>query len=92
MRKLDYLWPDRAPQGNRLRLFYVQAIAERHGLPVEAVMGRCRQREYVLARQEAMWVLRNRLGDSLPRIGRLMGRDHTTILHGIRAHEARVSA
>lgn len=48
---------------------------------------------YVKARQRAFYALRNcGAGYSLPTIGRWFGgRDHTTVLHGVRAHEARLA-
>src|SRR5690606_32818248 len=38
----------------------------------------------VAARNEAMWMLRTYCGYTLPKIGALLGRDHTTVLHGIK--------
>jgi chromosomal replication initiator protein len=52
-----------------------------------------RDKQSVLARQCAMWRIKRELPWSLPRIGRAFGdRDHTTILHGIRRHQARIDA
>jgi hypothetical protein len=45
----------------------------------------------VLLRHELFWTLREQTTLSLPQIGRAMGgRDHTTVLHGIRRHERRM--
>jgi len=41
------------------------------------------------ARQECYRILHRDLGHSLPVIGRIMGRDHTSVLHGVKAAEAR---
>ena len=41
------------------------------------------------ARQDAMRRIREALGYSYPRIGRFFGRDHTTVVHGVRASAAR---
>lgn len=38
-------------------------------------------------RQLAYYVIRTRLRHSLPEIGRVFGRDHTTILHGVQKIE-----
>ena len=44
----------------------------------------------VAARFKAMWLIRHETPWSLPKIGAYLGdRDHTTILHGIAAFEAR---
>jgi hypothetical protein len=43
-------------------------------------------------RQKAMYRMNRELGWSTPRIGRKLGdRDHTTVMHGIRAHAARIA-
>lgn len=45
------------------------------------------------ARQHCYWTMRHETTWSLPRIARLFGnRDHTTALHGIRRHQARIDA
>ena len=41
------------------------------------------------ARQDAMLEIRDTLGWSVKRIGRLFSRDHTTVLHSLRVAEAR---
>lgn len=63
-------------------------IASETQISVSAIKGHSRAREVVRARQLAMHVLRCR-GLSLEHIGAIMGRDHTTVLHGVRAEEAR---
>ncbi len=45
------------------------------------------------ARQEAMWLIRKELDYSYTHIASfLSNRDHTTIIHGVRAVEARIAA
>lgn len=47
-----------------------------------------REKEIVRPRQIAMWLARRLTGLSLPAIGRILGgRDHTTVLHGVRVIE-----
>ena len=66
-------------------------VAERHGLTVADLIGPRRLRHIAHPRQEAMFCLRA-CGWTLPRIGRAIGdRDHTTVLHGIRAHQKRMA-
>ena len=61
----------------------------------EDILGQCRDFRYVRARQEVAWRLRQALDHhgkprfSMPQIGAWMNRDHTTILHAVRAHQAR---
>ena len=48
------------------------------------LLGASRRREYVLPRQVAMYLLREE-GEPLVKIGEVLGgRDHTTIIHGVR--------
>jgi hypothetical protein len=64
------------------------AVAEQTDVPFKAIMGVRRDTRTVQARQLVMYIAR-RQGLSLARIGYAMCRDHTTILHGIRAEEKR---
>jgi chromosomal replication initiation ATPase DnaA len=71
-------------------------VAERHGVDPDDVTGPSRLRQIVHARQEVAWKVRQAQTAcfeprfSLSQIGTwLGGRDHTTILHAIRAHEKR---
>ncbi len=68
------------------------------GLKPEELLSGSSKRRIAHPRQEAMWLLRQiTWGDgtprhSLPEIGRALGGlDHTTVLHGIRAHEKRLA-
>ena len=51
----------------------------------------CRYRDVAHPRQIAMLLSREMTKHSLPRIGRFFNRDHTTIIHGIRAAEKRIA-
>ena len=68
------------------------------GISREAIDGRSRYAEIVRARQYAMWLLRQRSDKwgrpvhSYPLIGAAMDLDHTTVLWGVRAHQARLDA
>jgi len=64
----------------------VAAIAKRHGVTFNDIIGPCRKRNIVAARYEAIvTVAQLRHLWSLPELGRFFGgRDHTTILHCIR--------
>ena len=63
-----------------------QGVAERHGVPVEFILGRGRGKFVVRARHEAM-ALCYEFGYSTIDLGRYFKRDHTTILHAIRKKE-----
>lgn len=67
----------------------VRDVAAAYGEKAEDILGRDRKRKFVIPRQEVMRRAYE-AGLSLPQIGRAMGRDHTTVLHGIsRAKERR---
>ncbi len=51
------------------------------------LFGISRKKEIVMARQVYWWLLRNRLKYSYPFIAGLFKKDHTTVMHGIRAGE-----
>lgn len=65
------------------------AIAEKHGVTVQEIIGRRRFSNLIAARFEAVYEITKATGWSLPRIGRLFNRDHTTILHCLRVMEGR---
>lgn len=87
--KLDLTIPSGAPQWKRIIL--ETAIA--HGIPPVDIMSTRRAAPIVAARQEAMWRMRTETTMSTPAIGkRLGGRDHTTVIHGVRKHAERMEA
>lgn len=57
------------------------------GVPLYDLCGVTRTRPAVRARWTAMRAMRDR-GVSLPVIGRAFGRDHSTVIFGLRAFEA----
>lgn len=63
-------------------------IALRHGVTRQDVLGKSRLRNIVEARQHCYWHLRER-GRTFPEIGRLMRRDHSSVIHGRRMHMLR---
>lgn len=96
--RLEWGWrhPGRAVRSTGLAIKRIIAeVAERHGFTPEALTGQSRSARIVRARQEAMWLAyQERWPDgrrvySLPQIGAFFGgRDHTTVIHAIRRHEA----
>lgn len=70
----------------------IEAVAAKHGVTMSDMLGRCVNRKAAWARQEAYVEIRARRPHlSLPSVGRLFGRDHSTVLHGIRRFQARAS-
>ena len=70
----------------------VQEVGEKYGLSREQLCGEGRAAALVRARHELFWRLRRETTWSLPRLGRALNFDHTTLLNGIRKHQARLDA
>jgi chromosomal replication initiation ATPase DnaA len=65
-----------------------KTVAQQYGMTVERLKSHDRRTIFSVPRRKA-WKLCHDAGYSLPMIGRCFGgRDHTTILHGIRRLEA----
>lgn len=68
------------------------AVAQRHGVTLDQLRGPQRQKYLSVARQEAMWTMYRTGRFSNGQIAAFLGdRDHTTVIHGRRAHEARLA-
>lgn len=68
----------------------VRGVSRQTGIPVEDIMGYSRRPEIVMARHGAIWLIRDRLGWSLMRLGRFFNRDHSTIHRALRRVEQRM--
>jgi hypothetical protein len=61
------------------------AVARKHGLKFSDLRGPSRERHVVAARHEAIKTIRRECNNlSLPAIGRIFNRDHTTVLYVVR--------
>jgi chromosomal replication initiator protein len=59
------------------------AVANYYDIDLEGLTGKRRDKKTVLARQVAMYLLREQNHCGLAEIGKILGgRDHTTIMHG----------
>lgn len=66
-------------------------VARKHQLKPNDIIVFARNKRLVEARQEAMFRCADETILSYPKIGALFGdRDHTTIIHGVRAHAVRI--
>jgi len=59
-------------------------------LEVGELMGRGRSTHVVLIRQAAQWICAKRVGPSLNQVAAFFERDHTTLIHSIRAVQERL--
>jgi chromosomal replication initiation ATPase DnaA len=69
--------------------------AERN-VDLKVIMSREQLHKIAVLRQELMWILREvkingRSRYSYPQIAKFLRRDHTTVIHGVRAHEQRIA-
>lgn len=64
----------------------VDAVAAKHGFDPEQLLGKGRYQDVAAARHEAMFRIRTELKWSLPRIGALFHRDHSTVIYALRRH------
>jgi hypothetical protein len=103
-RKLPAPVPVKAPEPVRVRIIaceeveqpkpkrawkdIVAEVAEQHKVTVLDIMSARRNRTIVAARQEAMYRLRHETPLSSAQIGRLLKRDHTTVLWAVERHGA----
>ena len=72
---------------------FLAEAARRHGLPAAALSGGGRSRGVVQARNLAMYLARHLTGSSFDSIGVAFGgRDHTTVMRGVRAVELRMTS
>ncbi len=62
-------------------------VSARTGVAASDIMGRRRLRHVVQARAELVRVLRGK-GWSYPAIGEKLGRDHTSVMHLAKLHQA----
>lgn len=62
----------------------ITAASTACGVSTELILGRGHHQNTCIARNIAAKLMRDHLHMSYPKIGRTLGRDHTTVLHGIR--------
>ena len=65
------------------------AVARKHGVLLADVMNDTLARKVTTARQEAYAEVKRQRNLTLHQVARLFGKDHTTVLYGIRAHRER---
>lgn len=68
----------------------INAVAAQHRVDVREILSNDQTQRVCRARQHAMYEVRRRTSLSLPQIGAIFDRDHATVLHGCRVHEARL--
>ncbi len=72
--------------------YIVEKIADYFNLTPEEITGKGKTRNVANARQMAIYLIRKLTGQTLEDIGKLIGRDHTTVLHSIRKVEENLAS
>ena len=67
------------------RSMKIAQICDRHGVTLDEMMGRSRLPHVCSARNEAYVMLREEKL-SYPKIGKIFGRDHTTVINGVKRY------
>lgn len=62
----------------------VKAVAAHYGITSEDLLGKSQIREYVMPRQVAMYLCREKLKLPFQKIGELFGRDHSTVMSSVK--------
>ena len=62
-------------------------IAEHAHIDKDQITQKTRKREFVLARQIIYAILRKHYNLSLMQIGRMLDKDHSTVIHSLEMHE-----
>ncbi|OGC47367.1 chromosomal replication initiator protein DnaA [candidate division WWE3 bacterium RIFCSPHIGHO2_01_FULL_42_13] len=70
----------------------IEAVAKEFGIPIGRLLSDRREYPLAIARQVAMYLLREHEGKSLNEIGSLLERDHTTVQHGVEKIEEELRA
>ncbi|MGN1408602.1 MAG: chromosomal replication initiator protein DnaA [Eubacteriales bacterium] len=70
----------------------IECVSRRYNVSVEEIMGKSRKKETKTARNVAMYVVRSVTGSSLPQIGQVFDRDHSTVHSNISMIESELSS
>jgi chromosomal replication initiation ATPase DnaA len=62
-------------------------VVDQYGVARRDLLGEARTADIARVRQIAMWLARKTTGRSYPFIGRVFGRDHSTVIHAMRTVE-----
>lgn len=65
-------------------------VCEAYEVEKDEILGQSRVQRLIVPRQHAMWIMSKQPHLTLSMIGRFFNRDHTTVVHAIRRHQARL--
>lgn len=70
----------------------IECVSARYNVPIDEIMGKSRKKETKTARNVAMYIVRSVTGSSLPQIGQVFDRDHSTVHSNISMIEQELSS
>lgn len=70
----------------------IAEVCDHHGVAVKELLSCRRDAFLVRAREEACWRLRDETAMTYPAIGRLLNRDHTSVIAAVRRYQRRRAA
>jgi chromosomal replication initiation ATPase DnaA len=69
------------------RMIYI--VSETVGVRKSDIQGNCRKKDLAAARHLVCYYLYNVFGLSLTRIGKILNKHHSTVIHALRQHDGR---
>lgn len=81
---VEYALADLMPESKEIEPQQIlNTIAREYGVSIEELLSQSRSQRFAFPRQIAMYMLREEIELSLPKIGEMLGgRDHTTVMYG----------
>jgi len=70
----------------------IEKVSAYYSVDAKLIAGKGRTKPVMLARQVAMYIMCNGLGLSTTQVGRIMGRDHSTVCYALQSIEGRMAA
>ena len=70
----------------------MEKVSAYYNVDAKLIAGKGRTKPAMLARQVAMYIMCNGLGLSTTQVGRIMGRDHSTVCYALQSVETKMAA
>ena len=80
--QLSDIISDTEPQSKKIERI-ISMVSQHTGVPEEEIKGKKRTKEIAMARHVCIYILRTQTELSFPSIGKIFGRDHSTIMYSI---------
>ena len=77
--------------GRQSARYVIAKVLVKHGMTFIDIAGQAKSQKFVDCRFEIYYRLRRELGLSLMQVGRMLNKDHTSVLHGYRRMEEKIA-